>query len=361
MELLSPILSLLPALSSTIALPAAVLFTIAILRLIIDEVQTILTENFAKRNQIKIWDVVLSGDAGIANFKMPKSLWRQILLRKIIIREILRHGGEARQSLVKLYRHLGFEHYEKRALGKTSILSRIEAIAILGYIGNLEDRLLLKDALDDSSNIVRFSAAISLIKLSAREYTQKYLELLVTLPPNLAQMLLDPLKNLGDCLVKPTLDMLKKPLSNAARKNLLALLGEFKTADIASLLFHYAHNADDELRIEAVKLLAGFDSLDAAENLTILLKDPLWQVRAQAAKSLANSKQEFIYEPLRKALSDQNYWVRLNSANTLASLGERGRELLVETTISEDLFAAEIARQTLERLATPPSKRQESG
>lgn len=106
-----------------------------------------------------------------------------------------------------------------------------------------------------------------------------------------------------------------------------------------------------DARVAAARALGRIGALESGAALIGALEDEAWQVRAQAARSLGAIPAAANVAPLAARVGDVAWWVRRHAAYALGLHGGAGREALEEIVQhSQDLFAADIAREALQQL-----------
>lgn len=142
-------------------------------------------------------------------------------------------------------------------------------------------------------------------------------------------------------------DLFKKALA-------LEVLGRRKESRVKPYIISNLSSIHKELRISALKAANSFrccecdDSQFPLEQLTV---DESWEVRSFCAKLLSYSENasDKVLNALTILLKDPNWNVRFNASESLFLLGERGIEVLAESLNSEDRFAREKAYDVLHR------------
>nr|PZN37641.1 MAG: hypothetical protein DIU70_12245 [Bacillota bacterium] len=127
---------------------------------------------------------------------------------------------------------------------------------------------------------------------------------------------------------------------------------------------------DVETLARAARALRRFRGPEVVARLLALATHPGWEVRAQAARSLGwvaggwentgpeqesatDSIREAVVERLQQLACDPEYWVRNNAVIALAALRLRGKEALQALARGPDRYAADRAREALERPGEP--------
>lgn len=104
---------------------------------------------------------------------------------------------------------------------------------------------------------------------------------------------------------------------------------------------------NDQLRFEAVKVLAKFPNEEAIAWLVPHLRDSYSLIRAEAVKTLPLVFGVKAISALKYALVDSEWWVRLQAALSLKKLGEPGKKILLEQKKEDNLLAYEVATYVL--------------
>ncbi|MFE8703120.1 HEAT repeat domain-containing protein [Cytobacillus sp. FJAT-54145] len=103
------------------------------------------------------------------------------------------------------------------------------------------------------------------------------------------------------------------------------------------------HNSTGELRLRALKTLAGIGYVKEYQKYIPLCKAEKWQERMLAAKLFGTLKEQDTVSCLIDLLHDRIWWVRSQAAQSLM-LYPNGREILQHVlTTTEDSFARDMA------------------
>lgn len=107
-----------------------------------------------------------------------------------------------------------------------------------------------------------------------------------------------------------------------------------------------------ELRISALKYMAHAYKERAIPLLINLLSDKSWEIRAVSNRLLGDLHAIQAINEISKSLKDPIWWVRVNAADALKNLGEAGIQVLNEQDPNVDLFAYQTAMHVLNKPTT---------
>ena len=110
-----------------------------------------------------------------------------------------------------------------------------------------------------------------------------------------------------------------------------------------------------EERVSAARSLGAIGDQGAVADLEAALEDAEWPVRAQAARALGMLGAEQAVPALAAHLGDKAWWVRGATAEALGKLGEPGVAALLSSLQSDDRYAHDRARETLDLLGVAGS------
>jgi len=141
-------------------------------------------------------------------------------------------------------------------------------------------------------------------------------------------------------------------IRNPSVRRILLILSATQNPSACQQWLHAAGTDPNmEVRIGACVAAGILPSETSTQLLLDRLSDTKWEVRAQAAKALGEIKDATTLDALARTLRDRSFWVRQNAARAMLELGETGRARLHSATQDPDRFAADTARQELERHA----------
>lgn len=109
---------------------------------------------------------------------------------------------------------------------------------------------------------------------------------------------------------------------------------------------------DKEIQISSLKAALEYENFPYEECLMDflqLMKDEDWEVRLFFAKNLHKVNNPRVINVLAGLMKDRNWLVRNNAANILVDKGPSGISMLIEVIESDDLFAADKAKEVLIR------------
>jgi HEAT repeat protein len=103
-----------------------------------------------------------------------------------------------------------------------------------------------------------------------------------------------------------------------------------------------AGDPERNVRASVLRALGALGHPAAAEVIAAGLRDEDWQVRVRAIDAARRIQLVDLVPGIAKLLDDEAWWVRFRAAETLAALGESGRQALQKVASS----GPDLARRT---------------
>jgi len=136
--------------------------------------------------------------------------------------------------------------------------------------------------------------------------------------------LLDTVEQMGVIAVPTLLEFLQHD-NNKIRYEAIVALGALKPADAVQPLLDALKDADEYVRIYAIRALGNFDLLSnesIAEHLRFLLQDDDERIRAAAVEALGKLKDKQAVGELKRLLQEDRSDIRSTAAAALGNIGE---------------------------------------
>jgi HEAT repeat protein len=196
-------------------------------------------------------------------------------------------------------------------------LVRIDAIDVLGKLGDTRAVDALIAALQDSDSVVRRHAADALGKLGATHAVEALITTLRDPDSFVRFSAADALGVLGDIrAVEPLINSLNDP-NLSFRNHAIDALGTLKDARAVISLINAQIDADQSNCTRAAHALRQLGGV-AVKPLIVALRDPYWKIRDRATAALEALGNELL-DPLIVTLSDPDAEVRWRAAALLGS------------------------------------------
>jgi hypothetical protein len=274
--------------------------------------------------------------------------WAKEPFRRLILQKLFRHSGSARRNLAFSYETMGYAADDLKLLKNPRAEKRLEAVAVLGLMGNNEYVSAISAMLDDGDEPTVLAAARALSRLGDDGLLDKLPRLASRLSLTAGRRLLETADVYGEKLAAPARIMLENENELKIKIFAVDLIGKAKIAAACSRLFDLAKSGEREMRVHVARALGSFPTAESEKILLELIDDDQWEVRAQAARSLTATRSPAALKRLAAGLCDAGFWVRYNCARGLVRSGNLGRRILEEAREWPDRFARDIARQALE-------------
>lgn len=240
--------------------------------------------------------------------------------------------GDDRSKLIALLRSMDFGSLKTIQLHSKSKWKRAYAAHFLGLLGHSTSIPDLEVLLSDPSQVVAYSAAISIIRLGGYNRISSIINIFNNREDYITSRMKEILLIYGKADPNGYIKLINHPhLSSQLAIDIIEVLTELRLFEGGKQVLDLAQKTEDrEIIIACIKALGELSILESKDFLMKCLKDDNWIIRSQAAKSLTQIGDEKIIPPLSMGLEDNNYWVRYYSASSIAKLGESGVDFLKE-------------------------------
>lgn len=175
---------------------------------------------------------------------------------------------------------------------------------------------LIAPLLDHAAPRYRFAVMDALIRLRGVAVEPLSKVLRTSTKPTTLTFALRVARHIGDARIRPEVLSLLDSADDEVVSEAALVLGSIGGSESPGMLRRLLGHASPDVRTAAIAALRKLDDHDAVEEIAARLRDVSWNVRREAAL-------------------------------TLRSLGPDGMILLQQMTLSEDRFAADMARQVL--------------
>ena len=228
----------------------------------------------------------------------------------------------ARCALIDVWDSEGYlRKYFDQAI-KGTLEQRVAAIEILGKLSWAISIYPIMEALGDRNDEVRLAATEALSKIRSPEIIPMLIQALEDpyryLPARIAEILM----SYSDEAVPAMLAALPK-LPVQSKVYLIQMLGGIEDKKIPSVLLEVLYDEVPEVRAASIEALAEQKYFDAAEGMSLLLKDKEWKVRSQAARALGVLGSMQSIPALQEVLKDEEWWVRTNAEAAIDEINRR--------------------------------------
>lgn len=230
---------------------------------------------------------------------------------------------ETEEAVAQALRNIGASttRFLLEHLDDENVLVRRTAAMVLGDLGRQEAEEALINMLSDENGHVRGAAAEALGRLKSRKAAAALVKLLEDEYENVQECAIRALAEIGDESVLD--DLLSDFTSHDAslRRNIVLLLGKFKTGKAAEALSFALKDEEPEVRKAVVSALGDISGDRALRSLLLAITDDDPEVRMLAAEALAKTGAAEAGDALVPLLSDEDLWVRAAAARGLGLLG----------------------------------------
>jgi HEAT repeat protein len=276
------------------------------------------------------------------------------VIRDMILRLALDLRGDEAETLVGLYRTLGFLECDLTGLRARRWMRRAAAAARLGTLRRPEALRWLRSALADPAVGVRLAAVRAVGETGDHAALTALVSLLGDGSPGVARAAVEVLSLRGREVIEPILAFLRDATTSAARQAAVDVLGFLRAPQATSVLLDLMKEPDVELRIKVVKAAAAIGDPRFKGIFECLMKDPHWEIRCFASKGLSLLGSPESVPCLRQALEDSHSWVRFYAGLALVEMGTVGRNALLNAVAKGRPPARDIALYLLERAEAVP-------
>lgn len=274
--------------------------------------------------------------------------WPENVVRDYLEAFILRTTGEYRERVTELYRAMGFLKKDLAELSSRRWHRRMLALRRLLHVANAQEKEIILQRREDVYPVQVMAASI-LSRVCEADDLVVFLNGLHMPRRMMERPMYSLLKGLPLDRFSALMARFEEVRNPAVRRILLVLSATQDQVACRRWMGAAAADPEMEVRIGACVAAGLLPSEDSTRLLLGALHDRQWEVRAQAAKALGELKDPTTLDPLARLLRDSSFWVRQNAARALLDLGEQGLARLQSATQDGDRFAADTARQELER------------
>ncbi len=251
--------------------------------------------------------------------------------------------GASRERLFAVAREANLDVWLISQLKTWSRHKRRAAAELLGLFDEPGAIAALQEALKDTDDDVRLTAALG---LAERDHAPPTEILLSRLQAGTQEHSL-LLRRLFELIViKRPHDVLAVAESRMGHPSLrpaaIDALGISGRAELADPIAAMAGDPERNVRASVLRALGALGHPAAAEVIAAGLRDEDWQVRVRAIDAARRIQLVDLVPGIAKLLDDEAWWVRFRAAETLAALGESGRQALQKAASS----GPDLARRT---------------
>ena len=240
---------------------------------------------------------------------------------------------------------------ELERLKSSHWLNRLNAMTYLPFIApaSIVTKPLLH-GLEDEYLDVRLAAALSLSELDDPSSIRPILASLALQGSWPIERLIEIILRFDDRAIPILIEYLNDPAaSESGIQVAIAVLGHKKADSSIAAMSQFTSHTNLEIRVESYRALGSIGDASALPMILGGMLDEKWEVRAVCAKTLKHFPGTEAINALQLGLTDQVWWVRFNCASSLGSLGNDGKEALLQNLANPDRFAREISQMILDR------------
>lgn len=236
------------------------------------------------------------------------------------ISELIR--GEKREHVLALCRDAGIDRWLLRQLRSWSAQGRRAAADALKLFPDQETVGALLAALDDRSEEVRLTAAMSLAALNAMPPLPVLIHTLVGKSEIQSLLLQNLIDSIAVTRPEEVLQTAKgKNGKDFLRPMALSALGRSAHLEMGGEIAAFIGDPDPEVRAAALAAVAAIGYFGAQDRVKQGLSDPVQFVRVRAIAAARSLELRELVPTLNALLSDENWWVRFRAGEALAALG----------------------------------------
>jgi len=337
---------------SLVAAEVGLLVALLVLLLAWSPVSTLLAHRRRSRERAA-WDALRSWKPGDPLAAVARTLDRCSLYsaRRVLDSRAGRRAAAAGLSLSDVAR-TGSRLLLARRWSRSRLWwRRLAAAQLLALVGEEDQLPDLVRLLFDPHPAPASAALLAAERVARPELISPLLDLATgraTGPLSLKEHVQIVLTGFGKPVVQPMLRRFRDVESEDGLVALLQLAGLLGDDDLRPAIEAHLTDGGLEVRINAVRALAGLPKRGSLAPLLGALEDPAWQVRAQAASALGRLDAPTAAPDLLRALSDPSWWVRLRAGLALRRLGWKGDRLLESVSSEGDRYAYQMARYVLD-------------
>jgi HEAT repeat protein len=286
---------------------------------------------------------------GRARWVRQARSYRRSTLRRQIEPLLAITQGETRDSLVALYRDLGFLAQDISMSRSALTAWRMRAVRRLSLVASAQEAAILLERRNDH-HMIRVLAAQTLVRVGTAEQLFAFMVQMRMASRLMEQPLAESLVACTEEQIDLLLDRLSQLVEPSLRRLVLVAAARVAPTSCVMRLPLAVVSSEKEVRIAACLAIARLGAAELAPLAIAALADEAFEVRAQAAKALGVLRALPALEALTGALGDRAFWVRQNAAAALGALGPEGRgRLEAVVQAGTDRFAVDTARQELHR------------
>ncbi|MDQ6717146.1 MAG: HEAT repeat domain-containing protein [Gemmatimonadota bacterium] len=220
---------------------------------------------------------------------------------------------------------------------------RMNAARLLVFVCRHSDQELLAKLVMDRNPAVAAAATSGVAAHAGPALVEAMVRNLANEPMSVRQQQMLELRSHADIAGPILLSVLEKPSSINELEVMIQFAEILGTAPVLNAIVGLANHPQREVRARVARALRAAFVPGAERAALKLLDDPDWRVRAAAARALEGLNSEAAIPALSIALHDAEWWVRFRAALALGGLGPAGQSALGRVSVSDDLYAAEMA------------------
>lgn len=267
---------------------------------------------------------------------------RRLLLQ--LFQEMLEKiRGNYAERFIILMRRLGLMEECISRLHHKSWWIRSDACRTLGFFNEIESKLALYSALEDSAIEVRVEAARSLVKAGAVTSVTELTQYLATGDGSPSMPVVALFRSLGREAVPELIALLEGDSKPPAQVLAIDALGYIGDLQAVPTLLHFYHHPVKAVRVAVMQALGLLRDPTALPAVLLAMSDPDWEVRAQAAWCAGQIGATEAIEMLEQLLEDDFWWVQYYAAEALYKMGNDGIAALQTIARWGEWRAAEMA------------------
>lgn len=314
-------------------------------RIIINRNQKIFQKKY-NLIEMGIFKAISSPDV-MASYKIAKKYrFHSKVLIKLLTNYLEFIKGEEKEKLKIIFNHALKEKCIKE-LDSFWTAKKLKALRLFVLFSEPSDIKMILKFLHDKP-ILRLTVINALSKIQGSKAASYILQAFAEDPhPNLLSYM-HSLYALGNKILDPLKEYLKKPLPPEKLETLIELIGAIPLRPLYPDIAALSNHQHKEIRIKVARALGNMLMPDSIAILKRLASDSSWEVRAQAIKSLGKMNSFEALDIITKGLFSPSWHVRYNAGNALANLGKEGINRLKQVAKQKkDRYAADMASMVL--------------
>jgi hypothetical protein len=250
-------------------------------------------------------------------FATLRRLERKVIHQKLFawMRQI---RGEQHTRIVELCQKMGFVEEEKSRLSSRFRFIQVDAAHNLGVMRNKDAcQLLLNLQAEEAFGSTLFILTRAIARCARNiDDIRQMVQIVVEHRKACSELMADILVEVKIDYSALLGEWLQSEETDHVHIALLCLYGQPKL-NVEEHLVKLFQSNQKEIRIQAVKVWLGQNSLPSPATIIEFLGHSDWEIRAQAAKAAGTSGSSLLLEPLRNTVQDNFWWVRYYSARSL--------------------------------------------